>query len=61
VSSSLLPDTELANVNMVIFHSFLLYIFYKVIVSVKTNFQISLFYLSFIIPILILVILLIRQ
>lgn len=54
VSSSLLPNSQIININLIVFHSFLLYIFYKVIVTVKTNFQVPLYYSSFIIPIIIL-------
>jgi hypothetical protein len=58
VSSGLLPNTQITNINMIVFHSFLLYIFYKVIVSVKVKLQIPLYYSSFIIPIIILTVLL---
>lgn len=58
VSSSLLPNTQILNINLIVFHSFLLYIFYKVIVTIKTTFQIPLYYSSFIIPIIILSVLL---
>lgn len=58
VSSGLLPSTQIANINSITFHSFLLYIFYKVIVAVKAKFQMVLYYSSFIIPIIILAVLL---
>ncbi len=58
VSSNLLPNSQMMNINSIVFYSFLLYIFYKVIVTVKTEFQIPLYYLSFIIPIIILTVLL---
>jgi UDP-GlcNAc:undecaprenyl-phosphate/decaprenyl-phosphate GlcNAc-1-phosphate transferase len=58
VSSSMLPSAQIANLNAILFHSFLLYMFYKVIVAVKTKFQIPLYYSSFIIPIIILTFLL---
>ena len=61
VSSSLLPNTQIVSINTIVFQSFLLYIFYKVIVSVKVKFQISLYYLSFIIPIIILTVLLFNR
>lgn len=58
VSSSLLPNSQIININLIVFHSFLLYIFYKVIVTVKSKFQVPLYYSSFIIPIIILSVLL---
>jgi len=58
VSSGLLPSIQITNINSIAFHSFLLYMFYKVIVTVKVKFQMALFYLSFIIPIVILAVLL---
>lgn len=61
VSSGLLPSAPITNINSIAFHSFLLYMFYKVIVTVKVKFQIALFYLSFIIPLMVLAVLLIRR
>lgn len=61
VSSGLLPSTPITNINSIAFHSFLLYMFYKVIVTVKVKFQIALFYLSFIIPLMVLAVLLIHR
>ena len=61
VSSSLLPNSQILNINLIVFHSFLLYIFYKVIVTIKTKFQIPLYYSSFIVPIIILTVLLLTQ
>lgn len=61
VSSSLLPNSQISNINLIVFHSFLLYIFYKVIITVKTKFQVPLYYSSFIIPIIILSVLLISH
>ncbi len=61
VSSSLLPDNQIMNINLIVFHSFLLYIFYKVIVTVKVAFQVPLYYSSFIIPIIILSVLFFNQ
>jgi UDP-GlcNAc:undecaprenyl-phosphate GlcNAc-1-phosphate transferase len=58
VSSGLLPNNQITNINLIVFHSFLLYIFYKVVVTVKTTFQVPLYYSSFIIPIIILSLLL---
>lgn len=58
VSSSLMPNTQIANINIIAFQSFLVYIFYKVIVTIKVKFQIPLYYSSFIIPIIILAVLL---
>ena len=58
VSSGLLPNIQIANINSIAFQSFLLYMFYKVIITVKVKFQLALFYLSFIIPIVILAVLL---
>ena len=60
VSSGLLPSTQIVSINLIVFHSFLLYVFYKVIVSVKESFQKPLFYSSFIIPIVVLTFLLLR-
>lgn len=60
VSSGLLPSTQIASINLIVFHSFLLYVFYKVVVSVKENFQKPLYYSSFIIPLVILTVLLLR-
>jgi hypothetical protein len=51
ISSTLLPTSpEISTLNMVLFHSFLLYIFYKIITIVKIQYQPALYYLSFIIP-----------
>jgi len=51
ISSTLLPTSpEISTLNMVLFHSFLLYIFYKIITIVKIQYQPTLYYLSFIIP-----------
>jgi UDP-GlcNAc:undecaprenyl-phosphate GlcNAc-1-phosphate transferase len=61
VSSGLLPSTQITNINSIVFHSFLMYIFYKLIITVKVKFQLALFYLSFIIPMIILAVLLIRR
>ena len=58
VSSNLLPNNQILNINLIVFHSFLLYIFYKVIVTIKAKFQVPLYYSSFIIPIIILSVLL---
>jgi len=61
VSSGLLPNIQIANINSIAFQSFLLYMFYKVIVTVKVKFQLALFYISFIIPIITLAVLLISR
>jgi hypothetical protein len=58
VSSSMLPDVQIGNINAILFHSFLIYMFYKVVVAIKIKSQIPLYYLSFILPISILVYLL---
>jgi UDP-GlcNAc:undecaprenyl-phosphate GlcNAc-1-phosphate transferase len=51
ISSTLLPTSpEISSLNSVLFHSFLLYIFYKIITIVKIQYQPALYYLSFIIP-----------
>jgi UDP-GlcNAc:undecaprenyl-phosphate GlcNAc-1-phosphate transferase len=51
ISSTLLPTSpDISTLNMVLFHSFLLYIFYKIITIVKIQYQPALYYLSFIIP-----------
>ena len=55
VSSSLLPETPFANANLILFHSFLLYIFYKVFVILKGKYRMPVFYLSFVIPIVVLI------
>jgi UDP-GlcNAc:undecaprenyl-phosphate/decaprenyl-phosphate GlcNAc-1-phosphate transferase len=52
VSSNLLPNKQFAGANLILFHSFMLYIFYKVIVTTKTRYKPALYYLSFAIPIL---------
>jgi len=59
VSSSLLPESPFVNANLVLFHSFLLYIFYKIFVLLKEKYRPPVFYLSFIIPIIFLIRLLI--
>ncbi|HVO74876.1 MAG TPA: MraY family glycosyltransferase [Ignavibacteriaceae bacterium] len=51
ISSTLLPTSpEISTLNVVLFHSFLLYIFYKIITIVKIQYQPLLYYLSFVIP-----------
>jgi len=51
ISATLLPISPEINImNSVLFHSFLLYIFYKIITIVKIQYQPALYYLSFIIP-----------
>jgi hypothetical protein len=61
VSSNLLPTKQFANANMVFFQSFLVYIFYKVFVILRTKYQPAIFFLSFLIPIVFLIHLLITQ
>ncbi len=61
VSSNLLPNSQILDINLIVFHSFLLYIFYKVIVTIKSRFQIPLYYSSFVVPIIILAVLLLRH
>jgi len=61
VSSNLLPTKQFANTNMVLFHGFLMYIFYKVFVLLRTKYQPVIFFLSFLIPIVFLIHLLITQ
>jgi len=61
VSSGLLPNIQIANISSIAFQSFLLYMFYKVIITVKVKFQLALFYISFIIPIITLAVLLISR
>lgn len=61
VSSSLLPNSQITNINLIVFHSFLLYIFYKVVVTIKSSFQVPLYYSSFIVPIIILAVLLLSH
>lgn len=62
VSSSLLPaGSQFANANIILFHSFLLYIFYKVFVILKEKYRPQVFYLSFAIPMVFLIRLLIIQ
>ncbi len=61
VSSNLLPTKHFANANLVLFHSFLIYIFYKVFVILRTKYQPAIFFLSFIIPIVLLIHLLFTQ
>ena len=55
VSSSLLPKSPFGDANLVLFHSFLLYIFYKVFVLLKEKYRPPVFYLSFLIPIVVLI------
>jgi UDP-GlcNAc:undecaprenyl-phosphate GlcNAc-1-phosphate transferase len=51
ISATLLPiSPEISILNSVLFHSFLLYIFYKIVTIVKIQYQPALYYLSFIIP-----------
>jgi UDP-GlcNAc:undecaprenyl-phosphate GlcNAc-1-phosphate transferase len=61
VSSNLLPTKQFENANLVLFHSFLVYIFYKVFVLLRTKYQPAIFFLSFLIPIVLLIHLLITQ
>jgi hypothetical protein len=61
VSSTMLPNSQITNINGIVFQSFLLYIFYKIVTMVKEKFQAPLYYLSFIIPLLILTMLLINR
>ena len=61
VSSGLLPNIQIANISSIAFQSFLLYMLYKVIITVKVKFQLALFYISFIIPIITLAVLLISR
>jgi len=61
VSSNLLPTKQFSNSNLVLLHSFLLYIFYKVFVILRVRYQPALFYLSFAIPVVVLIHLLISQ
>ena len=61
VSSNLLPIKQFANANLILFHSFLVYIFYKVFVLLRTKYQPAIFFLSFLIPIVLLIHLLITQ
>ena len=55
VSSNLLPESPFSNANLILFHSFLLYIFYKVFVLLKERYRPPVFYLSFLIPIVVLI------
>jgi hypothetical protein len=50
VSANLLPTTQFFGANLILFHSFLLYIFYKVLVAVKARYKPAIYYLSFVIP-----------
>ncbi|NWF90519.1 MAG: hypothetical protein HXY50_13790, partial [Ignavibacteriaceae bacterium] len=61
VTATMLPNSQIMNINVIIFQSFLLYLFYKMITIVKEKLQTLLFYLSFIIPLLILSVLLIKN
>jgi UDP-GlcNAc:undecaprenyl-phosphate GlcNAc-1-phosphate transferase len=60
VSSNLLPNKQFEGANIILFHSFLIYIFYKVVTTIKTDYKPALYYMSFIIPIISLIGLLIR-
>jgi len=55
VSSNLLPLSPFSNANLILFHSFLLYIFYKMFVLLKERYRPPVFYLSFLIPIVVLI------
>jgi len=59
VSSNLLPGTQFANANIVLFHGYLLYIFYKVFVLLKEKYRPQVFYLTFAFPVVFLIRLLI--
>lgn len=52
VSSNLFPNKQFEGANIILFHSFLLYIFYKVVITIKTNYKPALYYLSFVLPII---------
>jgi hypothetical protein len=51
VSSNLLPTQQFANANLILFQGFLIYIFYKVFVILRSKYQPVVFFLSFLIPI----------
>ena len=61
VSSNMLPNAQIGYFNTILFHSFLLYLFYKVIASININFRTPLFFLSFIFPVIVLIVLLFNQ
>jgi UDP-GlcNAc:undecaprenyl-phosphate GlcNAc-1-phosphate transferase len=61
VSSNFLPINQFSNANMVLFNSFLFYIFYKVISTIRTHLQTTIYFLSFIIPIVLLLHLLLTK
>jgi hypothetical protein len=55
VSSNILPTNQFSGTNLILFHSFLLYIFYKVLITIKVSYKPAVYYLSFIISIVALV------
>ena len=61
VSSNLLPTKPFANANLILFQSFLTYLFYKVFVILRTKYQPAIFFLSFIIPFVLLIHLLVTR
>jgi len=61
ISSNLMPEQQFSNINLVMFQGFLIYIFYKVFVILRTKYQPVVFFLSFLIPFALLVHLLITQ
>jgi len=61
VSSNFLPLKQFANANLVMFQGFLIYIFYKVFVILRSKYHPVVFFLSFLIPFAFLIHLLIAQ
>jgi UDP-GlcNAc:undecaprenyl-phosphate/decaprenyl-phosphate GlcNAc-1-phosphate transferase len=59
VSSNLLPTQQFPDINLVTFHGFLIYIFYKMFILLRARYQPVIFYLSFLVPIALLIHLLI--
>lgn len=61
VSSNMLPNAQISYFNRILFHSFLLYLFYKIIASINIGFRTPLFFLSFIFPVIVLIVLLLNH
>jgi hypothetical protein len=61
VSSNLLPTKGFANANLIMFQGFLIYLFYKVFIILRSRYQPVIFFLSFLIPVAFLIHLLVTQ
>lgn len=61
VSSNFLHVKQFSNANLVLFHGFLVYIFYKVFIILRAKYKPVLFFLSFAVPVAVLVHLLLSK